>query len=129
MDYTDKYIKYKTKYLELKNIDANNQIGGGKDIVFLFFNGGGLNEKQWVEHPYKGQLNWLNKKKEKSNTDLIDKIKTIGDIYLHTPKFYLTNENIKNGKRFTINDLNLIKYSRYVYKNIHNFTFERKYYG
>ena len=30
MDYKDKYIKYKTKYLELKNTDADNQIGGGK---------------------------------------------------------------------------------------------------
>jgi len=30
MDYKDKYIKYKTKYLKLKNIDTNNQIGGGK---------------------------------------------------------------------------------------------------
>ena len=29
MDYKDKYIKYKTKYLNLKNIDINNQIGGG----------------------------------------------------------------------------------------------------
>ena len=30
MNYKDKYIKYKTKYLKLKNIDTNNQIGGGK---------------------------------------------------------------------------------------------------
>jgi hypothetical protein len=29
MDYKDKYIKYKTKYLELKN--KNNMIGGGND--------------------------------------------------------------------------------------------------
>ena len=29
MDYKNKYIKYKTKYLELKDIDVNNQIGGG----------------------------------------------------------------------------------------------------
>ena len=28
MNYEDKYIKYKTKYLELKNIKAINQIGG-----------------------------------------------------------------------------------------------------
>ncbi len=32
MDYKDKYIKYKTKYLELKNIDVNNQIGSGKKL-------------------------------------------------------------------------------------------------
>lgn len=33
MNYKDKYIKYKTKYLELKNIDMNNQIGGGKKKI------------------------------------------------------------------------------------------------
>lgn len=45
MDYKRKYIKYKTKHLELKNIDINNQTGGGKDnIIFnaskLIYNNG-----------------------------------------------------------------------------------------
>jgi hypothetical protein len=35
MDYKNKYIKYKTKYLELKNIDVNNQIGGGNDDILI----------------------------------------------------------------------------------------------
>ena len=35
MDYKDKYIKYKTKYLELKNMDMNNQIGGNNDIIII----------------------------------------------------------------------------------------------
>ena len=30
LDYKHKYIKYKTKYLKLKNM--NNQIGSGKNI-------------------------------------------------------------------------------------------------
>jgi ASC-1-like (ASCH) protein len=30
MDYKNKYIKYKKKYLELKNINIHNQIGGKK---------------------------------------------------------------------------------------------------
>ena len=30
MDYKDKYIKYKTKYLELKY--TNNQLGSGKKM-------------------------------------------------------------------------------------------------
>jgi len=34
MDYKNKYIKYKTKYLELKDIDINNQIGGGKKLKY-----------------------------------------------------------------------------------------------
>ena len=33
MDYIDKYIKYKKKYLKLKN--ANNQIGGGNLIIHI----------------------------------------------------------------------------------------------
>jgi hypothetical protein len=32
MDYKDKYIKYKIKYLELKNMNINNQIGSGKKL-------------------------------------------------------------------------------------------------
>jgi hypothetical protein len=44
MNYEDKYIKYKTKYLELKNIKAINQIGGGntselRSFVFRTNNG------------------------------------------------------------------------------------------
>ena len=40
MDYKNKYIKYKTKYLELKNIEleninTNNQIGGGNLIIHI----------------------------------------------------------------------------------------------
>ncbi len=35
MNYKDKYIKYKTKYLELKNIDVNNQIGGGNNDILI----------------------------------------------------------------------------------------------
>ena len=30
MNYKDKYIKYKTKYLELKNMNVFNQVGGKK---------------------------------------------------------------------------------------------------
>jgi cytidine deaminase len=36
MDYKKKYIKYKTKYLKLKNFNVNNQIGSGyleEDII------------------------------------------------------------------------------------------------
>lgn len=34
MNYKNKYIKYKTKYLELNNIDVNDQIGGSKITEF-----------------------------------------------------------------------------------------------
>lgn len=38
MDYKDKYIKYKTKYLKLKDMDINNQNGGGKKLKKIFKN-------------------------------------------------------------------------------------------
>ena len=38
MDYKNKYIKYKTKYLELKDIDVHNQIGGGNNTNDSNFN-------------------------------------------------------------------------------------------
>ena len=39
MDYKNKYIKYKTKYLELKDIDVNNQYGGSKDNIIIHISG------------------------------------------------------------------------------------------
>lgn len=38
MNYIDKYKKYKTKYLELKNINVNNQIGGKNNKFKCFIN-------------------------------------------------------------------------------------------
>ncbi len=38
MDYKDKYIKYKTKYLELKNENINIQIGGTKNNFIIIGN-------------------------------------------------------------------------------------------
>ena len=35
MSFKDKYIKYKIKYLELKNANINNQIGGGNLIIHI----------------------------------------------------------------------------------------------
>jgi hypothetical protein len=37
MDHKEKYIKYKTKYLELKNINTDNQIGSGKNSMELIY--------------------------------------------------------------------------------------------
>ena len=127
----NKYIKYKTKYLELKK--NNNNLSGGKTnnkILFLFFNGGGLSEKQWYNHPYKSYYNWLDRPNEKSKTNLISKIKKLGDVYLYTPVFYFKKEDIINDKIFTIKDLDLINHCHLLYekiknykKNIYNITF------
>lgn len=47
MDYKNKYIKYKTKYLELKNININNQTGSGKNKKPL------IKKIKMVEYLYK----------------------------------------------------------------------------
>ena len=52
MDYKDKYIKYKTKYLELKNIDINNQIGGRKKLKNNRNNRNNKNNKHIMEIKY-----------------------------------------------------------------------------
>ena len=101
----NKYIKYKTKYLELKN---NNIIQTGSNkknnkILFLFFNGGGLTEKQWYDHPYKSYPDWLDRPNENLKTNLISKIKKQGDVYLYTPVFYFKKEDIIYNKRFEFN--------------------------
>ena len=60
MDYKDKYIKYKTKYLKLKNIDINidmnNQIGGDKNMLFILFNGFRASKKYWNINNFKNKL-------------------------------------------------------------------------
>ena len=60
MDYKDKYIKYKTKYLQLKNIDVNNQTGGGgKDNII--FNASKLiyNDGKTIIKNYKSTLDTM----------------------------------------------------------------------
>ena len=47
MDYKDKYIKYKTKYLELKNINVNSQIVGGNNDIII--EGGGTKKKKQIK--------------------------------------------------------------------------------
>ena len=116
-----KYIKYKTKCLELLN--NNEQIGGSNnnEIIFLFFNGGGLTEKQWFYHPYKNKDFWLKRSNEKHKTKLISKIKKIGDVYLYTPIFYSTKEDIVNGATFSVKDMDLNDHCKELYNKIKNY--------
>ena len=75
MDYKNKYIKYKTKYLELKNMDINNQIGGNynmqnSDIKLITKIGEG-----WSGSVYKckiGNTNGIYKIEKINNYDLLD---------------------------------------------------------
>lgn len=63
-----------------------------KDILFIFFNGENNTLDQWYRHP-----------QQEKKTDLIEKIQTIGDIFLYNPVFYY-NEQIQQS--FKINDIN-----------------------
>ena len=56
MDLKDKYLKYKTKYLELKNIKPNDQIGGDNNILFILFNGFRYSKKYWNINNFKIDL-------------------------------------------------------------------------
>ena len=68
MNYEEKYIKYKTKYLELKNIKINTQIGGGGNLIIHISGPQGA-----------GKTTLGNKLKEKYN-DMIY-VKDLDDLY------------------------------------------------
>ena len=90
-------------------------------ILFLFFNGGGLTDKQWFTHPYKTNSEWLNRPKEKLKSDLISKLKSFGDIYLYTPIFNASSDDIINGHRFTSKDLDLTYHCTKLHKDIEKY--------
>jgi len=77
MDYKNKYIKYKTKYLELKDMDLNNQIGGGnKDDIKQ----ASKRVSSKIQKPNKSKL---------LDFSLLDNIK-------HYKRLYKSNKNIMN---------------------------------
>ena len=73
-NYYQKYLKYKNKYITLKNSQINNQLGGGKKgdrEVYLF-------KAEWCPHCVGFKPTW-----EKLQTDLKSKYKFItydGDV-------------------------------------------------
>jgi len=90
-------------------------------IIFVFINGGGLTKNQWYNHPYKNNSIWLERNDEKYKTNLISKIKKFGKVYLYTPKFNISIEDIKNDKTFTIQDIDLNYHCKQLYKKIKNY--------
>ena len=114
MDYKDKYIKYKTKYLELKNMDVNNQIGGVNEdkILFIMFQGAGANLKHWNEY---------------TESKFLNKLKKLGSVYTYQDKLYNTLHYDKNNPEhndydsdinININYNNVDEHCKNVYKNI-----------
>jgi len=97
MDYKNKYIKYKTKYLNLKNMNINNQTGGGAIKKILYDNGNFLVEN-----------NIDNDKLDKNTIFLIGSITKIFTVYMI---LILQQNNLLN-----IND-NISKYIKSKNKN------------
>jgi hypothetical protein len=110
MDSKEKYIKYKTKYLQL-----NNMIGGGnKDnkILFVMFQGGGTNLKSWNEY---------------TESKFLNKLKKLGDVYTYQDKVYNSmhyDKNIPEHNDYDsnididINYNNIDKHCKMVYSDI-----------
>ena len=94
MNYEEKYIKYKTKYLEFKNIKLNTQIGGGGNLIIHISGPQGA-----------GKTTLGNKLKEKYN-DMIY-VKDLDDLYnefTHQDKInnyqeFINNFIIKNSDK------------------------------
>ena len=120
MDYKDKYIKYKTKYLELKNIDINNMIGGSKkDLQFILFGDVMTGHQVWFHN------------KDNNKIDFVKKLKKLGDVIILKPNYinFINYSKSKKGGNwfykskikdtdFKIEDLHFENYSKWVYEQI-----------
>jgi len=112
IDYYNKYLKYKINYLDLKN---NEMIGGSeKKILFIMFQGGATNLKNWNEY---------------TESKFLDKLRKLGEIYVYQDKIYNTmhyDKTIPNYKDYDsdididlrYNDLNV--HIKMVYQEIKN---------
>jgi hypothetical protein len=76
-----------------------------KDTLFIFFNGGGLTFDQWYKLPYTDDSSH-------TTTDLIERIKQIGDILLYNPVFYYDG---KLQQQFKLKHLNLAEHCETVF--------------
>jgi len=92
-------------------------------LIFLFFNGGGLSDDQWTNHPYKHDETWLSRPDENASTNLIKKIKKHGDTYLYTPIFYSSYQDIIKGAQFSIGDLDLINHCKKIYEMVKEYKY------
>ena len=94
MDYKDKYIIYKTKYLELKNIDINNMIGGAKKSVqFILFGDVMTGHQVWFHD------------KDNNKINFVKKLKKLGDVIILKPNYvnFMNYSKSKKGINCFIN--------------------------
>ena len=84
MDYKDKYIKYKTKYLGL-----NNMIGGSKkDLQFILFGDVMTSHQVWFRD------------KDNNKIDLVKKLKKIRRCYYTKTKLCKFSELHKSKRKW-----------------------------
>jgi len=125
MDYKDKYIKYKTKYLELKDIDVNNQTGGGKNkLLFIMFPGNGVIKNGW------DTIDFNNKTGAIKRNNFIKEIRKLGEIYFYEPKYYNIfhysggegdDKWYGNDINFTKDDIDVDKICENIYNDVKDF--------
>jgi len=140
IDYYNKYLKYKTKYLELKSDDM---IGGGKDNKFILVDGTSSAGKTTICKYFSKKNflcyqidNYFNDKRIKFN-NLFGKIKNkygeTDKIYDYEPVKYMVNDAMKSNKNILfdhisqkeiINYMNTKKYNNLyiiiVFTNLNN---------
>jgi hypothetical protein len=119
MEYTDKYIKYKMKYLDIKS-HINKQNGSGKkDIQFILFGDVMTGHQTWYYN------------KDKKDINFVAKLEELGDVIILKPNYvnfmnlskekkslnWFYKSKIKNNN-FAIEDLQFENYSEWVYKQI-----------
>jgi len=78
-------------------------------MLIIFFNGGGLYSDQWFNHPHIEGL----------KTDLVHKLRSVGEVYMYDPIFYLEPsliDKFKSGKRTHI----FIKKDVYIHQHCHD---------
>jgi hypothetical protein len=127
MNYLDKYIKYKTKYFEFKNIGVNNMTGGAnKDLQFILFGDVMTGHQVWFHDKHNRKI------------DFIKKLKKIGEVIILKPNYVnfmnYTKEKEKEKEKatgnlyyksgiknidFNIEDLHFENYAKWVYNQIH----------
>jgi adenylate kinase family enzyme len=106
-NYEDKYLKYKSKYLELKNNNMD-MIGGGKDNKFILVDGTSSSGKSTICKFFSKKNflcfqidNYFNDKRIKFN-NIFKKIKNnygeIEKIYTYVPVKYMVDDAIKTNK-------------------------------
>lgn len=122
MDCKNKYIKYKTKYLELKHMDINYQIGGAKkDLQFILFGDVMTGHQVWFHDKVNNKI------------DFVKKLKKLGDVIILKPNYVnFMNYTIVKGSgnwfyksgikkiEFKIEDLYFENYSKWVHNQINS---------